>query len=858
MAEGLQDYGTTGLRLSGRGDAGTWGQRLLKSRCPVVPCPVVPKAAAAVPSSPRPPTTPLSTLHSPHSSFHTPLSTLHSQHSPHRPLVPILLAVVLATHVASAEPDWFFETTARTFVTNSAGWRFAATANAGAGTLNVGVCSRAPDVAGVLDFSGGVSDEVNGTGNTFDIVAINGSVLGSASSAYIPKASGLVLPSTLTNLAANAFNACTNMTGSLVLPDGVVSIGNYAFQNCRFTGALVLPDSVTSIGNSAFSGCAFGGSLVIPDSVTSIGNYAFSGCPFGGSLVIGDGVTSIGYSAFNGNTFSGSVTFGAGLVDFGNYIFCNTTFDVRTLTFPDTAKSIGNAFNLSGNANLHATFVNTSLVLGDGVTNIAAYAFHTTGLTGTLTLGTNLHAIGDYAFRDCKITGGLAVPDSVRTVGSYAFSGGGYTGTLTFGTNLLAIGNNAFQNCKFTGDLVLPDSVTSIGNNAFDGCAFNGKLHIGSTATCAIGTYAFQNSPFGGSLLIGDGVTSIGTRAFNGNTFSGSVTFGAGLVNFNNTIFCNTAFDIPLLVIPDTVKSIGDAFSSGSTSSYRATFNGATLFLGDGVTNVAASAFRYCTGLERISSPSTDIAIGNYAFQATSLRGVYYRGGYPKSVGATLYYGSSACTSYVTRASVADWEWFTGLDILGGAATWQAKPIRVADADDLPGILALDPMGGYGGATTARLGGDGQLPPGLAAPRRDNMIFDGYWDAPQGSTMYLAPDMTPCAAWPDPNGGKLYARWTDLEDEDFQSICIEAIEVLEDGDVALFWNRDRVKFTYTKEPYTVVVQGAEDLAGWNVLEEGGDYTLDTAPNPRRLHKARVTPPAGATRGFFKAWAQRDE
>ena len=61
----------------------------------------------------------------------------------------------------------------------------------------------------------------------------------------------------------------------LVIPDGVTSIGNYAFSNCTSLKSVTIGNSVTSIGNSAFVECEGLTSVIIGNSVTTIGNYAF-------------------------------------------------------------------------------------------------------------------------------------------------------------------------------------------------------------------------------------------------------------------------------------------------------------------------------------------------------------------------------------------------------------------------------------------------------------------------------------------------------------------------------------------------------------------------------------------------------
>ena len=85
---------------------------------------------------------------------------------------------------------------------------------------------------------------------------------------------------------------------NVIIPDGVKSIGNSAFEYCKNLFSVTIPDSVKNIGNSAFCGCKLLESVIIPDSVTIIGDSAFYNCTNLTSVTIGNSVKNIGNRAF--------------------------------------------------------------------------------------------------------------------------------------------------------------------------------------------------------------------------------------------------------------------------------------------------------------------------------------------------------------------------------------------------------------------------------------------------------------------------------------------------------------------------------------------------------------------------------
>lgn len=107
----------------------------------------------------------------------------------------------------------------------------------------------------------------------------------------------VVINDGVTSIGQDAFYQCTNLT-SVTIPGSVISIGNYAFQECASLTSITIPDSVTSIGRNLFFRCTGLTSVTIGNSVTSIGDYVFNQCKSLTSITIPDSVTRIGISVF--------------------------------------------------------------------------------------------------------------------------------------------------------------------------------------------------------------------------------------------------------------------------------------------------------------------------------------------------------------------------------------------------------------------------------------------------------------------------------------------------------------------------------------------------------------------------------
>ena len=209
---------------------------------------------------------------------------------------------------------------------------------------------------------------------------------------------------------------------SFIIPDGVKSIGNRAFDYCYSLISISIPNSVTSIGDESFIDCSSLSNLVIPNSVTSIGAWAFDGCKSLRSFVIPDSVTSIGYGAFS---------------------YCSS---LSSLVIPDSVTSIGDS------AFEDCTSL-SSLVIPDGVTSIGAWAFDRCSSLSSLVIPDGVTSIRDYVFSGCSSLSSLVIPNSVTSIGDSAFSG-----------------------CSSLRDIVIPNSVNDIEDRAFEGCNFPDNL----------------------------------------------------------------------------------------------------------------------------------------------------------------------------------------------------------------------------------------------------------------------------------------------------------------------------------------------------------------------------------------------
>lgn len=178
----------------------------------------------------------------------------------------------------------------------------------------------------------------------------------------------------------------------VIVPVGVIKIFDDAFRN-TIVKSVVIPEGVTSIGSQAFSNCTSLTNVSIPKSMTSIGYLAFWRVPWLSNqkddfVIVGDGILL----SYNGKS--------------------------NQVVIPDTVKYIGSTA-LNGRESI------TSVTIPDSVKGIGDRAFEGCLSLSHITIPGSVSIVGDMAFNNCRSIKTVVVEEGVLEIKNRAFAGCG-------------------------------------------------------------------------------------------------------------------------------------------------------------------------------------------------------------------------------------------------------------------------------------------------------------------------------------------------------------------------------------------------------------------------------------------------
>ena len=441
------------------------------------------------------------------------------------------------------------------------------------------------------------------------------------------------LPENLVEIGAFAFNECKNLA-SVALPESLTTLGDRAFYACKSLKTIKIPSGITIIPDSCFYECSSLESVTIPEGVTAVGGDALRFCNFN-ALTLPESLEKIGSHAFDGNKSLKSVNIPAKVktIEERAFSFCGLTElvipegvlvidqdaflgnSLKNLTLPSTITSIGESAFLYNN-DFQSIICNaaTPPALGanafDGeitpdvkvpLSSIAAYR-QADGWKNFINyyVGEMIADGITYRINEKKEAMVAAAETSLTEANipsAVEFEGNQYAVTK--------INDKAFSDNTNLTAVTLPESVVTLGSDAFSGCQSLKTIKIPSKVT-AIPDRCFVSCSSLESVTIPEGVTTIGSYAFQSCKLN-ALTLPESLETIGSYAF--SFCDLTDLVIPEGVLVIDqDAFLGNSLKN---------LTLPSTITSIGESAFLYNDNLQSIiCNAATPPALGDNAFRS--------------------------------------------------------------------------------------------------------------------------------------------------------------------------------------------------------------------------------------------------
>lgn len=352
-----------------------------------------------------------------------------------------------------------------------------------------------------------IPDSITYNDKTYSVTKINSYAFYKNS-----KITSLKIGNSVTEIGSNAFEMCLSLK-SIVIPESVSKIGSGAFAYCSslekayYKGNLSQWCKVSIEYEQAhplfhakefyIDGKLLSGDITIPDGVTSIGDYAFYMFDKLTQVVIPSKVNYVGDHAFEK----------CSILD----IYCEAKEKPSKWSNSWNYSGCPVVWNYGGKYGVLENGLKWCLT-NDGEVSIVGYiGDSTTAIIPKTISGYSVTSIGNKAFFESEITK-IELPSCITKIQNQAFAYSKLT-SIEIPYGITYIDKAVFSGCSNITKIVVPNSVTIIGEEAFQGCKSLTSINIPSSVT-TIEDGAFYRCSGLRTIVIPSSVTTMGRKVF--------------------------------------------------------------------------------------------------------------------------------------------------------------------------------------------------------------------------------------------------------------------------------------------------------------------------------------------------------